>query len=76
MIEPDQAQKNHRLVKIVLGFSALGCLLTGFVLYLYAEQLGFDRETAQLVALAFMGAAIIDYLMMRYWDRIVHVTDK
>lgn len=76
MNEADQQQRKNRLAKIALGLAALGCLLTGFVLYLFAEQLGFDEETAQLMAIAFMGTAVIDYLVMRYWDRIAQSGDK
>lgn len=61
----------HRLVKIAFGVMALVCLLTGLVLYLFAESLGLDPGTARLVAVAFLVVGAGDYLVLRFWDRLV-----
>lgn len=59
------------IVKIAFGAGALVCVLTGLVLYLFAEQLGIDRDTAELIAIAFLIAGFVDYLVLRFWDRLM-----
>lgn len=63
-------EQQQRLVKIAFGMTALVCLLTGLVLYLFAENFGFDPETARYVAIAFLVVGVGDYLVLRFWDRI------
>lgn len=59
-----------RIVKIAFGVMAILCLLTGLVLYLFAESFGFDQETARYVAIAFLIVGFSDYIVLRLWDRL------
>lgn len=65
-----QRRNNDKLIKIAFGLMAMVCLLTGLALYLFAEQLGFDEETARYVAIAFLVAGAGDYIVLRFWDRL------
>lgn len=58
------------MVKLVLEISVLVCLATSLIVYLFAEQLGFDDDTAFFVAVAFLVAGVGDFIMLRLWDRI------
>lgn len=66
-----QSEDSHRLVKAVLGIMTLVCISTGLIVYLFAQQLGFDEDTAQIVAIAFLAAGVGDYIVLKLWDRIV-----
>lgn len=67
----EQSEDRHRLVKIAFGIMTLVCLATGFSVYLFAEQLGFAEDTAQYVAIAFLVAGVGDYIILKFWDRIM-----
>ena len=67
----DAAETRHRVVKIAFGVAALVCLLVGLFLYLFPDVIGLDPETAELVAIAFLLAGLFDYLVLRFWDRLV-----
>jgi len=66
---PQQPERD-RLIKIAFGLMAIVCLVTGLVLYIFAEELGFDSETARFVAIAFLVAGAGDYAVLRFWDRL------
>lgn len=66
-----RAEARNRMVKIAFGTAALVCLATGIIVYLFAEPLGFSDDTAQIVALAFLAAGVVDYIILRLWDRIM-----
>ncbi len=61
----------NNMVKVAFGIMALVCLAAGLVVYLFAEQLGFSEDTAQIVAIAFLVAGAGDYLVLKLWDRIM-----
>ncbi|MFQ5625438.1 MAG: hypothetical protein ACE5FM_02160 [Methyloligellaceae bacterium] len=63
-------EARNRAVKVIFGVMALMCLLTGLVIYLFAEQFGFSHETARIVAIAFLAAGVADYIVLKLWDRI------
>ena len=65
-----QGPERDRVIKIAFGFMAITCLLAGFILYVFAQDLGFDQETARLVAIAFLVAGALDYIVLRFWDRL------
>ena len=65
-----QKRNNDKLIKVAFGLMAIVCLLTGLALYLFAEKLGFDDETARYVAIAFLVAGAGDYIVLRFWDRL------
>ncbi len=58
------------VVKAVLAIMALGTLVTGLILYVFAENLGIPRDTAEIIAIAFLAAGVMDYLLLVMWDRI------
>lgn len=60
----------RRLVKAVLAIMALGMLATGLILYIFAETLGLAAGTAEIIAIAFLAAGLMDYLLLVMWDRI------
>jgi positive regulator of sigma E activity len=59
------------MVKVVFGIMALVCLAAGLIVYLFAERLGFSEDTARIVAIAFLVAGAVDYLVLKLWDRIM-----
>lgn len=61
----------NRIVKVAFGAAALGCVLTGLVIYLFAPSVGIDAGTAEIIAIAFLAAGLLDYLLLRFWDRIM-----
>ena len=67
----EQRQVRNSMVKAVFGIMALVCLAAGLIIYLFAEQLGFSEDTAQIVAIAFLVAGAGDYLVLKLWDRIM-----
>ncbi len=66
-----QTEVRNSMVKVALGIMALVCLAAGFIVYMFAEQLGFSEDTAQIVAIAFLVAGAGDYLVLKLWDRIM-----
>lgn len=60
-----------RIAKIAFGIMAIVCLSAGLILYLFAADLGMDPDTARLVAIAFLIAGFADYLVLRFWDRLM-----
>lgn len=72
MVEDDSAsQTRDRLIKIAFGVAALICLAGGLVIYLFPDIAGLDEDTAELVAIAFLLAGFFDYLVLRFWDKLV-----
>ena len=69
--ETGREEARDRLVKIAFGIMTLVCLAAGLVLYLFPDLLGLDKDAAELVAIAFLLAGFCDYLILRFWDRIV-----
>ena len=61
---------DQRIVKSAFAFAALISVLIGLGLYVSAEVLGIDDQTARWIALAFLAAGLADYLLLRYWDKI------
>jgi len=70
MSEPDDPASSPRIIKAILGVTALGTLLTGFVLYLFSDAFGIDPDTASLMAIIFLTVGVLDYLVLVFWDRI------
>ncbi len=67
----EQRQVRNSMVKAVFGIMALVCLAAGLIVYLFAERLGFSEDTARIVAIAFLVAGAVDYLVLKLWDRIM-----
>lgn len=67
------ANKNegaNRNVKMVFGTAAFISVVAGLAIYLASDSLGLDKETAQLVALVFLAVGFLDYMLLRFWDRL------
>lgn len=75
-MEERERERRSRLSKIFIGVAALVFVLFGLILYVFAPQLGIDPETSRLMAFVFIGAGCIDYLVLRFWDRLVRIMDK
>jgi Na+/melibiose symporter-like transporter len=71
MTQPDQTRAaQNRLVKIILGVMALGTLVSGFVLYFFADAFGIAPSTANTIAVVFLVVGVLDYLLLHFWDRL------
>ena len=66
-----QTGSTDRIVKIAFGVMAILCLLTGLALYLFADSFGFAPDTARYVAIAFLVVGVTDYIVLRFWDRLM-----
>ncbi|MDA7947019.1 MAG: hypothetical protein MPJ78_06040 [Hyphomicrobiaceae bacterium] len=72
MVEYDkEPDARNRIIKVAFGIMALVCLTTGLILYLRPDFVGLDPETAKFVAIAFLFAGLCDYLLLRFWDKLV-----
>lgn len=71
MTSPEHDQRQRKIVKIGFGVMAIVSVLAGLFIYLFAAQLGLDPETAQIVAIAFLIVGLVDYLALRFWDRLM-----
>ena len=69
--EERQQSERGRLVKLAFGVMALLSLFAGAVIFYFADQLGFDAQTARIVALTFLIAGFADYLILHFWDRLI-----
>lgn len=67
----DRKGKSSRIAEFLFGAAALLCVLAGLILYLFAESFGLDPEFANIVAILFLAAGLADYLLLRFWGRIV-----
>lgn len=60
-----------RTAKIIFGAMALVSVLLGLVIYVFADAFGIEPEVAALIAIAFLLAGVIDYILLRNWDRFM-----
>jgi len=65
-----ERQRSQRHVQAILGFLALGSLVFGLAVYALAARLGLARDTARLIASAFLVAAILDAVVLYIWERL------
>lgn len=65
-----ERQRSQRHVQVTLGLLALGSLVFGLAVYALASRLGIGRDTARLIASAFLVAAILDALVLYLWERL------
>jgi len=56
--------------KLVFGIFALIMVVLGLGIYIFSNELGIESDTAKLIAMAFLIAGAIDYLILHFWDRI------
>ena len=67
-----EALKRQRMQngKLMFGGLALLMIVLGFVVYLFSSILGIDADTAEFIAIAFLGVGAVDYLILHFWDKI------
>lgn len=71
-MQSNENQKgSNRIAKIAFGVMSIICLGAGLIFYLFADDLGMDPDTARFVAIAFLAAGIADYIVLRFWDRLM-----
>ncbi len=71
MSQDDSGQPSaERQVKAMLAALAFGSLLAGAAIYVFRQSLGIPDDTARMVALVFVLVAVVDGLMIIFWDRI------
>ena len=56
--------------KLMFGGMALLMIVLGFGVYLFSSILGIDTDTAEFIAVAFLGVGAVDYLVLHFWDNI------
>lgn len=71
MSDQDRRAAQSSVAKIAFGLGALICVLAGFLIYVFADSLGLDPDTANILAIAFLIAGVADYLVLKFWDRIM-----
>ena len=59
-----------RGVRIAFAALALGSLLLGAGIHLFAARLGLAADTARVIATAFIGAGVLDAAVLYFWDRL------
>lgn len=64
-------RKPSRVAEFLFGAAALLCVVAGLILYLFAGPFGLDPDMANIVAILFLVAGLADYLLLRFWGRIV-----
>lgn len=60
----------RRIVRLAFGAMALTSVVIGFSVWQFADRIGIEEETAQLIAMAFLAAGIGDVLVLHFWDRL------
>ena len=66
----DLKDRRMRRGKLIFGIMALIMILLGLVVYLFSSALEIAPDTAKLIAVAFLIAGVVDYLVLHFWDRI------
>ena len=61
---------NMRVARIVFGLGALAFISMGLAIYVFADRLGFDRDTAQLLAIVFTVVGIVDVIVLSLWSKL------
>jgi hypothetical protein len=66
----NQSATQRRIVRLAFGAMALTSVIVGFGVWQFADRIGIEEETAQLIAMAFLAAGIGDVLVLHFWDRL------
>ena len=67
---PIPGQSQSRLLRVIFGALALVSVVAGLLLYLFADRLGLNQDTAEIIAIAFLIAGVGDAVVLHYWERI------
>jgi len=60
----------ERAMQVAFASLALGSLLLGAAIHVFAAPLGLDAATARLIATAFIGAGILDAAVLYFWNAL------
>ena len=66
----DQKTDNQRIIRLAFGAMALFAVFAGLAIWMFADALGMDEDTAQLIATVFVIAGVGDALVLHFWDRL------
>lgn len=66
----NQSTSQRRIVRLAFGAMALTSVVVVFGVWLFADRIGIEEETARLIAVAFLAAGIGDVLVLHFWDRL------
>ncbi len=64
------AAAKQRIVRLAFGAMALFSVAAGFFIWKFADAIGIEEDTAQLIATVFVIAGIGDALVLHFWDRL------
>lgn len=65
------SQNRIRTAKIMFGVMALVSVLLGLIIYIFSDNFGLEPNVAKLIALAFLLAGALDYILLRNWERFM-----
>jgi hypothetical protein len=65
-----RGEPKEQTTRSLFAALALGSVLAGLAVYLLQAPLGIPPDTAQFIALAFIGVGIADVAVLYFWDRI------
>jgi hypothetical protein len=57
-------------VKSAFAALAFGSLAAAAAIYVFRQSLGIPDDTAQMVSMVFVLVAVVDGLVLYFWDRI------
>lgn len=66
----DPKTANQRIIRLAFGAMALFSVLAGLAIWMYADAIGIEADTAQLIATVFVIAGVGDALVLHFWDRL------
>jgi hypothetical protein len=66
----NRTSANQRLIRLAFGAMALFSVLAGLAIWMFADAIGIEEDTAQLIATVFVIAGIGDALVLHFWDRL------
>ena len=65
-----ETQTREQQVKAAFAALAVGSMLAAAAVYLLRGALGIPDDTARTISTAFVVAAVVDGLILYFWDRI------
>lgn len=74
MSEPERQFRRisiSRRLQVSFALLALVSVFTGFLIHLYARELGIDPLNADKIAFAFTAAGAIDAFVVYFWDDLI-----
>ena len=63
-------RERMRRGKQVFGIAVLVTIFAGFGVYFFSSNLGISVRRSELIAIGFLIAGGVDYLILHFWERI------